>query len=35
VFDHDHGVALFDQGVEDFEELADVFEVEAGGSSNM
>ena len=31
VFDHDHAVALFDQGVEDFEQFADVFEVEAGG----
>ena len=31
MLDHDHAVALFDQGVEDFEQFADVFEVEAGG----
>ena len=31
VFDHDHGVALVGEAVEDFEELADVLEVEAGG----
>ena len=31
VLDHDDGVALFDQRVEDFEEFADVLEVEAGG----
>ena len=30
VFDDDDGVALVDEGVEDFEEFADVFEVEAG-----
>ena len=29
MFDHHDGVALFDQRVEDFEEFADVFEVEA------
>jgi hypothetical protein len=31
VFDHHHAVALFDELVEDFEELAHVLEVEAGG----
>ena len=31
MFDHDHGVALVGQAVEDFQELADVLEVEAGG----
>ena len=31
VLDHDHGVALLDQAVEHFEQLADVLEVEAGG----
>ena len=31
MFDHDHAVALLDEAVEDFEELADVVEMEAGG----
>src|SRR3546814_1873226 len=31
VFDDDYRVALLDEGVEDFEELAHVLEVEAGG----
>jgi hypothetical protein len=31
VFDHHNRVALLDQRVEDVEEFADVFEVEAGG----
>src|SRR5690606_28150444 len=31
VLDDDHGVALVDELVEDFEELGDVVEVEAGG----
>jgi hypothetical protein len=36
VLDHHHRVALFDELVEDFEELAQVLEVEAVvGSSRM
>src|SRR5690606_29596856 len=31
VLDHHDAVALVDEALEDFEELADVFEVEAGG----
>jgi len=31
MFDHDHAVALLDEPVEDFEELADIVEMEAGG----
>ncbi|EAT07204.1 hypothetical protein SKA58_11960 [Sphingomonas sp. SKA58] len=31
MFDHDNAVALVDQRVEDFEEFADVLEMEAGG----
>src|SRR3546814_1581035 len=31
MFDYDHAVALLHQGVEDFEEFADILEMEAGG----
>ena len=31
MLDHDHAVALLDEAVEDFEELADIVEMEAGG----
>src|SRR5437763_6818547 len=31
MLDHDHGVAGVDQAVEDFEQFADILEVEAGG----
>ena len=31
MLDHHHAVALFDEAVEDFEEFADIVEVEAGG----
>jgi hypothetical protein len=31
MLDHQHGIALVDQGMEHFEQLADVFEMQPGG----